>query len=109
MVFILTNSQDATASFLVSVLKKSGISFLRLDTDCLLPRIKLSYHPGNPAISIDGVWYTPGEISHIWYRRPEQLKDGRFDGSPESEYARSEWTEFIECFFAHVPKRKWIN
>jgi glutathione synthase/RimK-type ligase-like ATP-grasp enzyme len=109
MLFILTNSQDETASFLISVLEKSGIPFLRLDTDCLIPRIALSYRPGKPAIKIDNRWYGADEVSHIWYRRPEQLKDTRFDSSPESKYTRSEWTEFVECFFAHVPEERWIN
>jgi glutathione synthase/RimK-type ligase-like ATP-grasp enzyme len=109
MLFILTNSQDATASFLTSALEKAGISFLRLDTDSLLPRIALSYQPGKPAIRVDGCWHTPDEVSHIWYRRPEQLKDARFDSSPESNYTRSEWTELIECFFAHVHAERWVN
>jgi len=109
MLFILTNSQDATASFLISVLEKSGASILRLDTDRLIPRIAFSYRPGKPAIKIDNLWYEAADVSHIWYRRPEQLQDDRFDSSPESNYARAEWSEFIEGFFAHVPKRKWVN
>jgi len=109
MLFILTNSQDATVSFLVPILEKSGIPLLRLDTDNVVPRIALSYRPGKPSIRIEGRWYKPADISHIWYRRPEQLKAAQFDSSPESNYARSEWTEFIECFFAHVPKERWAN
>jgi glutathione synthase/RimK-type ligase-like ATP-grasp enzyme len=109
MLFILTNSQDATASFLISVLEKSRIPFLRLDTDRLLPRIRLSYRLAEPAIRVDGRWYEAGDVSNIWYRRPEKLKDERFDSSPESNCTRSEWTEFIECFFAHVPEHRWIN
>jgi len=109
MLFILTNSQDATASFLISALGKAGIPFLRLDTDCLLRRIALSYQPGKPAIRVDSRWYGPDQVSHIWYRRPEQLQDARFDSSPESKYTRSEWTEFIECFFAHVSVERWVN
>jgi glutathione synthase/RimK-type ligase-like ATP-grasp enzyme len=109
MLFILTNSQDATASFLISLLEESGIPFLRLDTDCLLPKISLSYRPGKPEIKVNGRWYEADEVSHVWYRRPEQLKDARFENSPESKYTLSEWTEFIECFFAHVPKEKWVN
>jgi glutathione synthase/RimK-type ligase-like ATP-grasp enzyme len=109
MLFILTNSQDATASFLIPALEKSGVSFIRLDTDCLLPRIALSYRPGKPAIRIDNRWHEADAVSNLWYRRPEPLKDLRFDSSPESKYTRSEWTEFIECFFAHVPKEKWVN
>ena len=106
MLFILTNSQDETASFLASFLEKNRISFLRLDTDRLLPRVAFACRRGTPLIRVDDVWYEASEVSNVWYRRPEQLKDDRFDGSPEGNYARAEWSEFIECFFAHVPIRK---
>jgi hypothetical protein len=109
MLFILTNSQDATASYLVPVLENSKIPFLRLDTDCLLSKIAITYSNGKPGIKIDGRWYNDTDVDCIWYRRPEQLKDSRFDDSPESRYTRSEWTEFIECFFAHVPIARWMN
>jgi hypothetical protein len=109
MLFILTNSQDATVTYLISVLEKSKIPFLRLDTDRLLPRIALSYSQGEPSMRIDGRWYRAESVSDIWYRRPEKIKDDRFDNSPESRYTLAEWTEFIECFFAHVPKERWVN
>jgi len=109
MLFILTNSQDATVSYLIPVLEKSKIPFLRLDTDKLLSRICISYRLGKPEIKIDNRWHSAEDVSSVWYRRPERLKDDRFDGSAESRYTLSEWTEFIECFFAHVPKARWIN
>jgi hypothetical protein len=109
MLFILTNSQDATVSYLVSVLENFKLPFLRLDTDCLLSRIAVRYSNGKPEIKIDGRWYNEVDVGCIWYRRPEQLKDSRFDDSAESRYTRSEWTEFIECFFAHVPILRWMN
>jgi glutathione synthase/RimK-type ligase-like ATP-grasp enzyme len=109
MLFIITNSQDVTASFLISVLEKSKIPFVRLDTDQILQRIAIAYSEGKPSIKIDGRRYKAEDVSHIWYRRPEKIKDGCFDDSPESRYALAEWTEFIECFFAHVPKAKWVN
>jgi hypothetical protein len=109
MLIILTNSQDATSTFLTPILTKAGIPYLRLDTDDLISRIAFSYRPEQPRIRIDGHWYEPADVSHVWYRRPEQLKGVQFDSSPESKYARTEWTEFIECFFSHVPKRKWMN
>src|SRR5215471_2284398 len=109
MLFILTNSQDATASFLVPRLEKSGCHFIRLDTDDLLSKINVSYRPGAAALKFGGAWHSADEVSHVWYRRPEQLKDSRFNGTAESSYARAEWAEFLEGFFAHVPKAKWMN
>jgi hypothetical protein len=109
MLFILTNSQDATASFLTAALNKSEVPFVRLDTDQLVPRIAISYRPRTPAIKVDNIWYEAEQIGTIWYRRPERLKDERFANSAEGKCILGEWTEFIEGFFAHVPKSKWIN
>jgi len=109
MLFILTNSTDSTASFLTPILEECGISFTRLDTDLLISGINFSYQIGKPRILLNSRCYEPADVHHVWYRRPEQLMDKRFDGSPESNYTRSEWTEAIECFFAHVPAEKWIN
>ncbi len=109
MLFILTNSQDATASFLIPTLEKSGLPFVRFDTDLVLRDASFGYFNGTPSLRINGSRHKPNEIDHIWYRRPEELKHEQFDDSPESKYTRSEWTEFIENFFAHVPKHKWVN
>jgi glutathione synthase/RimK-type ligase-like ATP-grasp enzyme len=109
MLFILTNSLDATASFLTPLLQRSNTSFIRFDTDFIVSRATFKYSHCEPHLRIDDVWYRPSQIDYIWYRRPEQLKDERFDVSPEGKYANTEWTEFFENFFAHVPKHKWVN
>src|ERR1017187_3224612 len=109
MLFILTNSQDATASFLLPFLEKNGVLFVRFDTDLILPRTAFAYTRGVPTLKVNSDRYEPGDISHIWYRRPEQLKHHGFDASPEGKCAQAEWTEFVENFFAHVPKPKWVN
>src|SRR4051812_31662180 len=109
MLFILTNSQDATTSFLTVALEKSRLPFVRLDTDLLLQDAAFEYRARTPRFKINGLWHVPNEISHVWYRRPEELKHERLEDTPEGKYTRAEWTEFIENFFAHVPKVKWIN
>jgi hypothetical protein len=109
MLLILTNSKDVTASFLIPELEKAHIPFLRLDTDLLIPRTSLRYRPGTATLKVDDRWLHANEITNIWYRRPEALKTPKFDDSPEGKYALSEWTEFIECFFAHVPRARWMN
>jgi glutathione synthase/RimK-type ligase-like ATP-grasp enzyme len=109
MLFILTNSQDATVSFLIPALEKSGLPFVRLDTDQVLRSAAFEFHAGLPRLRLNGSWHEPARISHIWYRRPEELKDAGFDDSPEGKYTRAEWAEFFENFFAHVPKERWMN
>ncbi len=109
MLLILTNSQDATADYLIPILASSGLSLVRLDTDKLLADTSMSYRPGNPILIVGAGELTPKQVHNVWYRRPEQLNDERFSDSPEDRYAINEWSEAIEGFLAHVPKNRWMN
>lgn len=109
MRIVLTNAEDATAAYLCAKLEQSGVSFQRIDTDTLISRSRLSYTPSCPALSLDGQWYQPLQIDHIWYRRPEKLKNSRFAESPEDQYTLREWSEGFENFFSHVPEQRWMN
>jgi glutathione synthase/RimK-type ligase-like ATP-grasp enzyme len=109
MLLILTGREDATASYLSGVLLKRGLPFLRLDTENLISRAAIRYTPSKPALRIDGRWYEPAAFSHVWYRRPEKLRDDRFGESPEGQYVLSEWAEAFEGFFAHVERPRWMN
>ncbi len=109
MVLVLTNSLDATATFLIPILEDAGVGTLRLNTDELVPRLIGTYKHSRPELKLDNRVLQADEIQHIWYRRPERLTASFFDGSPEGNYARLEWTEFVECFLAHIPIHKWMN
>ena len=109
MVLILTNSLDATATFLVPILEAAGIDVARFDTDDLVPRLKGSYRDSDASIYWNDRKISPTDVQHVWYRRPDRLKSKLFGESPEGNYARLEWTEFVECFLAHIPQSKWVN
>ena len=109
MLLVLTNSADATASFLLPILDEAGIPFCRLDTDTLVSKIKFTYRLGQATITLDGHLLQPQDVHAIWYRRPQTIKHAQFDSTPEGDYVRAEWSEFLECFFAHVPREKWVN
>lgn len=109
MLFILTNSQDVTASFLIPTLEKGGLPFVRFDTDRVLENAAFEFHVGVPRVRLNGSWFEPGQISNIWYRRPEEFSLAAKDDSPEAKFTRLEWTEFFENFFAHVPSKRWMN
>jgi glutathione synthase/RimK-type ligase-like ATP-grasp enzyme len=109
MLFILTNSQDATVSFLIPALEKSGLPFVRFDTDVVLQSAAFEFHVSHPRLRLNGSWYEPKQITNIWYRRPEEFKHDGLGDSPEAKYTRAEWAEFFENFFAHVPKVQWMN
>jgi hypothetical protein len=109
MLLILTNSQDATADYLVPILTASGIPSQRLDTDTVLGNASVNFRPGKPVLVVGADELTPEQVRNIWYRRPEQLKDVRFSDSPEGRYVINEWSEAIEGFLAHVPICRWMN
>lgn len=75
----------------------------------MLRSAAFKFDVGHPKLGLNGLWYEPTQISHIWYRRPEEFKRDGFDDTPEAKYARGEWAEFFENFFAHVPKERWMN
>lgn len=110
MLLVLTNTEDATADYLLGRLVEAGIDFLRLDTDTALQRIKFAYTPGSPLINIDGKWCKPEDFSTVWYRRPEKLIPTDAGAQcPEDECVLDEWSEALEGFFSHIPRSKWMN
>src|SRR5579875_4076460 len=109
MLLILTNSQDATADYLVSILHREGVRFLRFDTDTCISKSSFSYDGRRPLLCFDSEWYQPDDFTNVWYRRPERLKCEQFDGSSEGKLILDEWAEALEGFFAHIPLAKWMN
>ncbi len=109
MLLILTNSEDATADYLLSALQKHDVPFLRFDTDMILNRLTFLYDTHLPRIAVDGVAYSPEEFSNVWYRRPERLKHPLLGGSSEDKFLIDEWSEALEGFFAHIEYHKWMN
>lgn len=109
MLLVLSNSSDATASYLTTILANSGVTFFRLDTDTALPALRFSYRQGCPALWLGSGWIKQADVSTIWYRRPESLTHSHFDETPEGRFALKEWTEALEGFFTHVPRTRWMN
>jgi len=109
MLLILTNSNDATADYLASVLEKHGVRFLRFNTDTSLPLVRFSYNGEQPCLRVAGETFRPDQFTNVWYRRPERLKHPLLDDSPEGKFIFGEWAEALEGFFAHIPLRLWMN
>ncbi len=109
MLLALTNSQDATADYLLSVFVSHQIPFVRFDTDLLVSRLQFSYRLGSPELYFEGKRLLPEEIHSVWYRRPERLRCEDIADTPEGKYILEEWAEGLESFLAHIPMRRWIN
>jgi glutathione synthase/RimK-type ligase-like ATP-grasp enzyme len=109
MLLILSNSVDATCDYLVGRLLHQGVAFLRLNTDTLTSEVVVEYAQCRPALRCKGAWYAPNQFSHVWYRRPERLRDPRFNDSPEANFILEEWAEAVEGFLSHIEEHRWIN
>lgn len=109
MLLILTNSQDATADYLASVLKERGVRFLRFNTDMSVSELTLHCDDRGPRVHLSGEWWAPDAFTNVWYRRPERLRQKAFDDSPEGHFILDEWSEALEGFFAHIPQSRWMN
>ncbi len=109
MLLILTNSKDATADYLVSVLSREGVRFIRFDTDSALASTRFKFEQGQALLQFDGAWFRPDDFTNVWYRRPERLKHEKLDASPEGKLILDEWAEALEGFFSHIPLQRWMN
>lgn len=109
MLLILTSAGDATADYLASRLEGKSIRYVRIDTDTLLSDVTIAYSVAKPKLFFRGMELLPGDISNIWYRRPETLRDDRYSEPGEEKFALSEWGAAIDGFFAHVPLDLWMN
>ncbi len=60
-------------------------------------------------MEFQGRRYSPGDFTHLWYRRPEALRDDRYSDPDEGKFALDEWSAMLEGFFAHIPRERWMN
>jgi hypothetical protein len=109
MLLIVSNSLDATADYLSTVLVEGKVPFIRFDTDKTLNGAEFKFDGGLPGLRISDTWHQPQDFSSVWYRRPERLRIDGYDDSPESKFALDEWSEALEGFFAHIPVKRWMN
>ena len=110
MLLILTSSTDATAAYLAERLSAAGMSFLRLDTDTCVPRLRVGYtQDAGPALCLDGVVVRASEITNLWLRRPREIAIAMDGDLAERAHVANEWGEAIEGFLAHVPADRWMN
>ena len=42
-------------------------------------------------------------------RKPERLQSSQIQDSPEGKCVLDEWSESLEGFFAHIPRKRWMN
>jgi len=109
-VLVLTNSLDATADYLCAKVHAAAVALVRLDSDMDLRRLSLEYRNGKPVLGIDQATYRPEDFSHVWLRRPEELRlQNQVLGQAEKRHITEEWKGALEGFLAHIDVCRWIN
>src|SRR5437870_1385043 len=109
MLLVLTNSKDATADYLCSMLTGSSVPFVRFDTDTTLPATSVHFALDEFYFDFQGRRHRPEAFSNVWYRRPEKLQHPAVPDSHEGRYTLDEWAEAVEGLLAHIPRARWMN
>ncbi len=111
-VLILASRFDLTCDFVVGVLRKRGIPYLRLNSEDY-SHCDLSFNPVQRSLSgqIDGHLFsvTHNRLKAVFYRRPVFLRDyGGTTLSPDDQFSRIQWAVFTRSFmvFEHA---RWMN
>jgi hypothetical protein len=107
MLLIISNQNDVTVDYLVPLLKRSGVSFLRFDSDCCCQKANVSYRNGEISLRYDLQNYSPDDFQSVWYRRPTTLHAE--NETPEEKFIVNELSEGFNNFFVMIPVERWIN
>ncbi len=108
MLVILTNSDDATADYVLKRLREESIPYCRINTDDIMAKYHFSYTIDDCLLHAADCSISAKTVSALWYRRPLPIKS-HSDKTLEAEWISGEWTAALEGWLAHVPIERWIN
>ncbi len=109
MIFIISNSQDATTDYLCEKIAASSLDYVRLNSDQILDNAYIEYDGTRPILKLYGRSILPEEISTLVFRRPKPLNLQIGKDLAEQNHVNQEWSEAIEGFLAHINTDKWMN
>jgi len=106
---ILTNSKDITSDYLCNKLKEEGVRYVRYNTDLDYSGTTFLYKGNTPQIKWGDNTLTPDQVSSLVFRRPKPIDINSDIDYHTAEHVRSEWSEALEGFLAHINQNLWIN
>jgi len=109
MIFLLSNSKDATCDFVHSELLNRKIPCFRLNTDFAPGSVEFNFSDNTAELYVNKIPLRSSEVCCVWNRRPEKIFAGNFSTSIFDEFYRKEWKSSIESFLKLIPSDKWIN
>ncbi len=108
MLLILTNSADATVDHFLRSAKLNAGSYARLDTDHFVERGKVTFKRWRQTIDLDGISFSPGDVTGVWFRRPGPLVR-TVERATRAAVVEGAWAESLEGFLGEIPPERWIN
>ena len=109
MLLVITSRGDATADYLCDRLDGASVPFVRFDSDAVPDQVEVCYSGTRASLRLGTRWWSPEEITNVWYRRPKPLAFGLDMDPAERSHTQSEWAEALEGFFALVSFEAWMN
>lgn len=109
---ILASRYDLTCDFVVGVLRKRGIPYLRLNSEDL-PQSNLALNPVRRILTgqIAEQRFTIDHniLKAVFYRRPVFLRDhGAHISNPDDQFARIQWAVFTRSLMV-FDNARWMN
>jgi hypothetical protein len=108
-VLVVSNEQDLGADHVVLELGRRGVSVLRCNSE-RLPQWDVDLRPGESwsLRSPSGRRATSGEVTGVWWRRPEPPRYSVVSSGSERKMLVDQWQAFAQGL-ATVPGPRWVS
>lgn len=106
MILIVSHKEDFTTDYLVNILNKKNVKYLRFNTDDIVDKHKILIHSENNkiSISIDDV----KKFHSVWYRRTK-IPNVLFDNIIERNLFSKDIINFTKSIFQLITAEKWLS
>lgn len=106
MILIVSHKEDFTTDYLVNILNKKNVKYLRFNTDDIVDKHKILIHSENNkiSISIDDV----KKFHSVWYRRTK-IPSVLFDNIIERNLFSKDIINFTKSIFQLIKAEKWLS
>lgn len=115
-ILIVTNSNDPTADLVQKYLDRTGVEYIRLNTDKFFSNFEhVTYISNDMLEDITSFQSTHFEtnfqkISSIWYRRPVNPDiDPSITSAQVRQYVQDEGYYYIRCLWKILEDKRWVS
>lgn len=109
ILLILTSAEDHTADYLCERLTTAAVKYIRLNSEEITDTWSVHFSTNEPLLLRKGNPLPASSVRNVWYRRPKPLELFFKGDAGEQHHARSEWSEAMEGYLAHIDEDRWMN